>query len=85
MSGELSDSHSLRVGVTKRTNARHRFFVEVKTGETRLSPWLAHFQSETGAPHAHQVVMDLPFEQVDCFEAGRPAVVSARGFLSQLL
>lgn len=59
--------------------------VEVKTGETRLSPSLAHFQSETGAPHALQVVMDLPFEEVDCFKAGRPAVASARGFLSQLL
>jgi len=59
--------------------------VEVKTSDTKLSPWLAHFQSETGAPHALQVVMDLPFEQVDCFEAGRPAVVSARDFLSQLL
>ncbi len=59
--------------------------VEVKTGETRLSPSLAHFQSETGAPHALQVVMELPFEGVDCFKAGRPAVVSARGFLSQLL
>jgi predicted AAA+ superfamily ATPase len=59
--------------------------VEVKTGDTKLSPWLAHFQSETGAPHALQVVMDLPFEQVDCFEAGRPAVVSAQDFLSQLL
>lgn len=59
--------------------------VEVKTSDTKLSPWLAHFQSETGAPHALQVVMDLPFEQVDCFEAGRPAVVSAQDFLSQLL
>jgi predicted AAA+ superfamily ATPase len=59
--------------------------VEVKTGEDRLSPSLAHFQSETGAPHALQVVMDLPFEEVDCFKAGRPAVASARGFLSQLL
>jgi predicted AAA+ superfamily ATPase len=59
--------------------------VEVKTSDTKLSPWLAHFQSETGAPHALQVVMDLPFEGVDCFQAGKPAVVSARDFLSQLL
>ena len=51
----------------------------------RLYGRLVHFQSETGAPHALQVVMDLPFEGVDCFKAGRPAVVSARGFLSQLL
>jgi hypothetical protein len=30
-------------------------------------------------------LMDLPFEGGDCFEAGRPAVVSAQDFLSQLL
>jgi hypothetical protein len=51
----------------------------------RLYRRLAHFQSETGAPHALQVVMDLPFEGLDGFKAGRPAVVSARDFLSQLL
>lgn len=59
--------------------------VEVKTGDTRLSPWLAHFQKETGAPHAFQVVIDLPFEDIDCFTAKVPVVVSALSFLSQLL
>ena len=61
------------------------FLVEVKTGDTHLSPSLAHFQAATGAPHAFQVVMDHPFEPVDCFSVQRPVVVSARTFLSQLL
>lgn len=61
------------------------FLVEVKTADTSLSPSLAHFQNETGAPHAFQVVIELPFEAVDGFTAKTPVVVSARGFLSQLL
>ena len=61
------------------------FLVEVKTGETRLAPALAHFQNQTGAPHAFQVVLDLPFEPVDAFTATRPTVVPARTLLSQLL
>lgn len=61
------------------------FLVEVKTSDTRLSPALAHFQKETGAEHAFQVVLDAPYEPVDCFSVKTPVVVSARTFLSQLL
>jgi predicted AAA+ superfamily ATPase len=61
------------------------FLVEVKTGDTRLAPSLAHFQSQTGAPHAFQAVLDLPFEAADCFQAARPRVVPALTLLSQLL
>jgi len=61
------------------------FLVEVKTGDTRLSPALAHFQALTGAPHAFQAVVDLPYEGVDCFTATRPVVVPPRTLLSQLL
>lgn|GEM_PF-1645373 len=50
-----------------------------------LAPALAHFQTQTGAPHAFQAVLNLPYESVDCFAAGRPAVVPARTLLSQLL
>jgi hypothetical protein len=34
---------------------------------------------------AFQVVMDLPYEHVDCFQTTRPCVVPARTLLSQLL
>ena len=60
------------------------FLVEVKAGDTTLSPALAHFQARTKALHAFQVVLDLPFEQADCFLTSRPTVVPARTFLSQL-
>lgn len=59
--------------------------VEVKAGDTRLSPALGHFQKQTGAAFAFQTVIDLPFEPVDCFRATRPVVVPARTLLSQLL
>ena len=61
------------------------FLVEVKHRDTGLSPALAHFQAQTQAAHAFQAVMDMPFEPVDCFAAGRPCVVPARTLLSQLL
>jgi predicted AAA+ superfamily ATPase len=60
------------------------FLVEAKLAETVTAPALAHFQAQTGAPHAFQVVMNLPFEAVDCFSARNPVVVPARTFLSQL-
>jgi predicted AAA+ superfamily ATPase len=61
------------------------FLVEVKASSTELSPALALFQTQTKAAHAFQVVMDLPFEAVDCFQTKRPVVVPAKTFLSQLL
>ena len=61
------------------------FLVEAKTSDTHLAPALAHFQAQTGAPHAFQVVLDLPFQDVDCFTARHPVVVPALTLLSQLL
>jgi hypothetical protein len=59
--------------------------VEVKTGETSLADSLSYFQKATGARHAFQVVMDLPYVHADCFARTDPAVVPARTFLSQLV
>lgn len=61
------------------------FLVEVKTSETTLSPALAHFQRQVGAPHAFQVVLSMPYVDADCFAHKSPVVVPARTFLSQLL
>ena len=61
------------------------FLVEVKFADTNRSPALAHFQAQTKAPHAFQVVMNLPFESADCFKVQHPTVVPARTLLSQLL
>jgi len=61
------------------------FLVEVKIGETSLSPSIAYFQGQTKAVHAFQVVMNLAYQESDCFRVARPVVVPARTFLSQLL
>jgi predicted AAA+ superfamily ATPase len=61
------------------------FLVEVKQSDTTLSPSLGYFQKQTGAEHAFQVVIDLPYVQADCFERTTPVVVSAQTFLSQLV
>lgn len=60
------------------------FLVEVKLSDRKLSPSLHHFQNQTLAAHAFQVVMDLPYEPADCFANYRPVVVPAKTFLSQL-
>lgn len=59
--------------------------IEAKTAETSLSPHLAYFQKMTGAPHALQAVITLPYQDIDCFSLKAPAVVPAKTLLSQLL
>ena len=54
-------------------------------GETNLSPALAHFQAQTKAVNAFQVVFNLAYQQADSFRIHRPVVVPAKTFLSQLL
>jgi predicted AAA+ superfamily ATPase len=59
--------------------------VEAKLRDTRLSPALPHFQQLTGAAHAFQVVMHMPFVNANPFDRKGPLIVPARTFLSQLL
>ena len=42
-------------------------------------------QTQTKTPHAFQVVINLPYEPVDCFAVRQPVVVPAKTFLSRLL
>ena len=53
--------------------------------DTAVSPSLAYYQDQLGAPFAFQVVIDGRYVEADCFERPRgPLVVPARTFLSQL-
>jgi predicted AAA+ superfamily ATPase len=61
------------------------FLVEVKNSAERLSPALGYFQSQTKAPHAFQVTLDMDYVNADCFRERQPIVVPARTFLSQLI
>ncbi|MDN3506533.1 MAG: ATP-binding protein [Simkaniaceae bacterium] len=61
------------------------FLVEVKSTKNGLSKELFRFQKETGAAHAFQVTIDLPYVNKNCFEETNPIIVPARTFLSQLI
>ena len=60
------------------------FLVEVKQAERSLSPALEYYQRQTGASHAFQAVVEMPFVAADCFDQSKPIVVPARTLLSQL-
>jgi uncharacterized protein YgbK (DUF1537 family) len=81
----LRDKAKREVDFVVVRDRRPWFLVEVKRGDTTLSPALAHFQAQTCAAHAFQAVMDLPFQPVDAFAQAHPCVVPARTLLSQLL
>jgi uncharacterized protein len=66
-------------------NGKPWFIVEVKAKSRSFSPALYHFQEKTKAPHAFQVVFDMPFVSCDCFEEKGPIVVPAQTFLAQLV
>ncbi len=62
------------------------FLVEVKLQDETLSSALKHYQQQTKAPFAFQVVIEADYVSADCFAKPRsPIVVPARTFLSQLL
>ena len=55
------------------------------SAKKRGRPWgSTGKKKEAGAKHAFQVVFNLPYEDVDCFQYTDPTVVPAQTFLSQL-
>jgi hypothetical protein len=66
-------------------DGRPWFLAEAKLADTRLSPALRSYHEKTGAPHAFQIVAELPFVDADAFARIGPVVVPARTLLSQLL
>ncbi len=81
----LRDREKREVDFIVTRDSQPWFLLEVKQSDTRLSPGLRHFQDQTRAAHAFQMVMDLDYVQADCFEHRGPLVVPARTLLSHLL
>ena len=81
----LRDKQKREVDFLVVRNEEPWFLVEVKQSNTTLSPTLAYFQKQTGAPHAFQVVQELPYIDVDCFNYTPPVIVPMQTFLSQLI
>lgn len=61
------------------------FAVEVKTSDSKISENLRWVKDRIGVDHAFQVVMAMPYQDVDVFREREPVCVSARTFCSQLL
>jgi len=84
--GYLRDKNKREVDFVVCREGEPWFLVEVKVSDTRVSESLRYFQEQINVPFAFQVVLELDYVEADCFqERGRPRVVPARTFLSQLL
>lgn len=84
--GYLRDKSKREVDFLVVRDRRPWMLVEVKKAAPQVASSLGHFQDQTGAPHAFQVVLEAPYVAADCFAGPRgPLVVPARTFLSQLL
>lgn len=82
----LRDKEKREVDFIVTKNNTPWFLVEVKAGEHKTpSKSLAHFQKQTGAPHAFQVELNAEYEKIDCFAFNDPVIVPAKTFLSQLI
>lgn len=82
----IRDKDQREVDFLVTRNEEPWFLIEVKLSNNKaISPTLEYFQQATGAKHAFQVVIDLPWVNRDCFEETRSIIVPARTFLSQLI
>ncbi len=82
----LRDKEQREVDFLVTKDERPWFLVEVKSSSNGgLSKSLYHFQKQLEAPHAFQVVFDLPFVNKDVFSYQDPVIVPAATFLSQLV
>ncbi len=84
--GYLRDKSQREVDFVVVRQGKPWFLVEVKHRRQSISKHLEHFQKQTGAPLAFQVVVDADYVDADCFASSRgPLLVPAKTLLSQLL
>jgi len=82
----LRDKEQKEVDFLVTKNEEPWFILEVKYSNNQgISPALHYYQELTKAPHAFQVVIDLPFVNKNCFAINEPIIVPAKTFLSQLV
>ncbi len=82
----LRDKQKREVDFLVTKNNEPWFLVEVKQSQhAGMSQGLYHFQEQTKAGHAFQVVLDMDYVAKDCFSYTSPVIVSMKTFLSQLV
>lgn len=84
--GYLRDKEKHEVDFVVVRDGKPWFLAEVKQKEEAIGGNLKYFQDQLKAPFAFQVVLDADYVDADCFaKPGRPLMVPAKTFLSQLL
>ncbi|MCH9703773.1 MAG: ATP-binding protein [Chlamydiae bacterium] len=82
----LRDKEKREVDFLVTQNDEPWFLVEVKLSDSNSpAKALGYFQDQCGAKHAFQVVVNAPYEEIDCFSYKNPVIVPAKTFLSQLI
>lgn len=82
----LRDKEKREVDFLVTRDGKPWFIAEVKSkNHSGISKSLYHFQEQTKALHAFQIVFDMDFVNQDCFSYDRPIIVSAQTLLSQLV
>jgi predicted AAA+ superfamily ATPase len=82
----LRDKRQREVDFVVVRDGKPWFLAEVKLQDENISSTLKHYQEQTKAPFAFQVVVNADYVNADCFSKSRgPIVVPAKTFLSQLL
>lgn len=84
--GYLRNAYKREVDFIVIRDGKPWFLAEAKYADTVLSPALGSFQKELDVPFAFQIVLNTDYIDADCFAvAGKPLIVPAKTFLSQLL
>lgn len=82
----LRDKEKREVDFLVTKNQVPWFLVEVKSANNSgVSKSLYHFQKQTGAKHAFQVVFNMDYVDQDCFSYTEPVIAPMSTFLSQLV
>lgn len=84
--GYLRDKNKRETDFIVVRDGKPWFLVEVKLRTESIGAALHHYQMQTKAPLAFQVVIEADYVEADCFaQAHGPVVVPAKTFLSQLV
>lgn len=86
--GYLRDKNKREVDFIVTREDRPWFLVEVKYSDDRISASLGYYQQQLQVAYAFQVVIESEYVDADCFTgdaSGKPLIVPARTFLSQLV
>lgn len=84
--GYIRDKERHEVDFLVARDGKPWLLAEAKYSDARMNPSLQRYQRSLDVPHAFQVTVNADFVDSDCFKRpGRPWIVPARTFLSQLL